>query len=215
MLTAEFFDHVRLPAGFGGENRTRRRLRANHEAAEARLAALMLSEADMRRAFYARDPAFDGQFVTAVVTTGIYCRCACPARKPNPQNVRFYADADAARAGGFRACLRCKPDEAPASLVASALALAREDPAAARPERLARALGVSTRRLAREFRAQTGEPLARFLRRRRVLEAADALRAGATVGAAARVAGFASRSAFHLAFRRLKGQSPRRWRLEQ
>ena len=34
------------------------------------------------RAIDARDTRFDGQFYTAVRTTGIYCRPSCPARTP-------------------------------------------------------------------------------------------------------------------------------------
>jgi len=64
------------------------------------------------RAFLAADPAYDGRFVAAVRTTGIYCRPSCRVRKPLPRNVTFMADAAAARAAGYRACLRCHPDEA-------------------------------------------------------------------------------------------------------
>ena len=39
------------------------------------------------RPISARDTRFDGQFVTAVSSTGIYCRPSCPARTPKPQNV--------------------------------------------------------------------------------------------------------------------------------
>ncbi len=65
---------------------------------------------DMERAFYAADPAWDGRFVAAVRTTGIYCLPSCRVRKPLPQNVVYLADAAAARAAGYRACLRCHPD---------------------------------------------------------------------------------------------------------
>lgn len=64
----------------------------------------------MERAFYAADPAWDGRFVAAVRTTGIFCRPSCRVRKPLPQNVAYLADAAAARAAGYRACLRCHPD---------------------------------------------------------------------------------------------------------
>ena len=45
-----------------------------------------------------RDRAFDGRFVTGVLTTGIYCRPSCAARHPARGNVRFFADGAAARA---------------------------------------------------------------------------------------------------------------------
>ena len=67
------------------------------------------------RAVQTRDARFDGQFFTAVRTTGIYCRPACPARTPLRRNVSFYPTSAAAQAAGFRACRRCLPDAAPGS----------------------------------------------------------------------------------------------------
>jgi len=67
------------------------------------------------RAVVTRDARFDGQFVAAVRTTGIYCRPACPARTPMRRNVDFYPTAAAAQAAGYRACRRCLPDAAPGS----------------------------------------------------------------------------------------------------
>src|SRR4051812_43640175 len=67
------------------------------------------------RAVQGRDKRFDGRFVTAVRTTGIYCRPSCPAQTPKPTNVRFYPHPAAAAAAGFRACKRCRPDAAPGS----------------------------------------------------------------------------------------------------
>jgi len=62
-------------------------------------------------AVLARDRAKDGAFVTAVLTTGIYCRPSCPARHPKRENVRFYPGPAQAERAGYRACLRCKPKE--------------------------------------------------------------------------------------------------------
>ncbi len=76
----------------------------------------MVPDADAAyRAVQTRDPRFDGQFFTAVRTTRIYCRPACPARTPLRENVTFYRTAAAAQAAGFRACRRCLPDAAPGS----------------------------------------------------------------------------------------------------
>ncbi len=66
-------------------------------------------------AVLARDPRFDGWFVTAVISTGIYCRPSCPARTPYRHNVRFLPTAAAAQRAGFRACKRCRPDASPGS----------------------------------------------------------------------------------------------------
>ena len=56
-----------------------------------------------------RDARFDGQFVLAVTSTGIYCRPSCPAMTPKRANVRFYltpATAQAiSRPSGFSPCV--------------------------------------------------------------------------------------------------------------
>src|SRR3954463_9473816 len=62
-----------------------------------------------------RDQRFDGWFVIAVRTTGIYCRPSCPARTPKPGNVSFHPTAAAAQLAGYRACRRCRPDASPGS----------------------------------------------------------------------------------------------------
>lgn len=67
------------------------------------------------RAISAKDTRFDGQFVTAVRSTGIYCRPSCPARTPKPENVTFYPTSAAAHEAGYRACKRCLPEAAPGS----------------------------------------------------------------------------------------------------
>lgn len=58
-----------------------------------------------------RDPAADGRFFYSVKTTGVYCRPSCPARTAKPENVRFHLSREDAETAGFRACLRCKPDQ--------------------------------------------------------------------------------------------------------
>ncbi len=67
------------------------------------------------RAVAGRDARFDGWFVTAVRTTGIYCRPSCPARTPKSANVSFFSTAAGAQAAGYRACRRCRPDAVPGS----------------------------------------------------------------------------------------------------
>ena len=67
------------------------------------------------KAVSSRDARFDGRFVTAVRTTGIYCRPSCPAQTPKRENVSFFPRPAAAAAAGYRACKRCRPDAAPGS----------------------------------------------------------------------------------------------------
>ncbi len=67
------------------------------------------------RAVSSRDSRFDGWFVTAVRTTGIYCRPSCPAITPKRTNVSFFPSAAAAQRNGYRACKRCRPNASPGS----------------------------------------------------------------------------------------------------
>lgn len=67
------------------------------------------------RAVASRDTRFDGQFILAVRTTGIYCRPSCPAMTPKRGNVEFYPTSAAAQTAGYRACRRCLPDAVPGS----------------------------------------------------------------------------------------------------
>lgn len=67
------------------------------------------------RAVQSKDARFDGWFVTAVRTTGIYCRPSCPAITPKRGNVEFFVAAATAQQHGYRACKRCRPDATPGS----------------------------------------------------------------------------------------------------
>ena len=58
-----------------------------------------------------RDSQFDGQFVFAVSSTGIYCRPSCPARRPRRDRVSFFSLPEAAQQSGFRPCKRCQPQK--------------------------------------------------------------------------------------------------------
>jgi len=129
------------------------------------------------RARLARDERFDGRFVVAVVTTGVYCRPVCPAKPPAAANVRYFGTPAAAQDAGFRPCLRCRPESArhlPEWTLANGTVLRGlrlieaglldEAPVA----ELAATLGVSSRHLDRLFRAELGATPAALARTRRV-----------------------------------------------
>jgi AraC family transcriptional regulator of adaptative response / DNA-3-methyladenine glycosylase II len=123
---------------------------------------------DFERCYQAassRDPRFDGWFITAVTSTGIYCRPSCPAMTPRRENVRFYPSAAAAQQAGFRACKRCRPDAAPGSpewdgradVVARAMRLIADGVVdQAGVPGLAARLGYSVRQLQRMLVAELG-----------------------------------------------------------
>ena len=113
----------------------------------------------------AKDKRFDGRFYVGVKSTGIYCRCICPARTPKRENRTFWPSAAAAEAAGFRPCLLCRPERAPglapidAPARLAAAAYARIEAGAleeAGLEALADELGVTSRHLRRVMNAQFG-----------------------------------------------------------
>ncbi|MCV6970487.1 DNA-3-methyladenine glycosylase 2 family protein [Mycobacterium bohemicum] len=122
------------------------------------------------RAVQSKDARFDGWFVTAVLTTRIYCRPSCPVRPPFARNVRFYPSAAAAQRAGFRACKRCRPDASPGSpewnvrgdVVARAMRLIADGTVDREGVGgLAAHLGYTARQLERLLRAEVGAgPLA-------------------------------------------------------
>src|ERR1700749_2604026 len=106
------------------------------------------------RAGLAGDRAADGNFVTGVLTTGIYCRPSCAARHPKRENVRFFADGAAAQEAGLRACLRCKPDDIArdAEGVAKAVALIERAETPPTLEEMAAEAGYAPHHFHRLFR---------------------------------------------------------------
>jgi AraC family transcriptional regulator, regulatory protein of adaptative response / DNA-3-methyladenine glycosylase II len=122
------------------------------------------------RAVQSKDARFDGWFVTAVLTTKIYCRPSCPVRPPFARNMRFYPTAAAAQRAGFRACKRCRPDASPGSpewnvrgdVVARAMRLIADGTVDREGVTgLAARVGYTTRQLERMLQAEVGaNPLA-------------------------------------------------------
>lgn len=121
----------------------------------------MLDSERFWQALCERDSRFDGRFVFAVQSTGIFCRPSCPARRPKREGVTFYSNAEDALAAGFRPCRRCSPQgQSPAeqldALVIAACRLLDEAPQTPTLEQLAARIGVSSSHLARAFKARTG-----------------------------------------------------------
>lgn len=165
-------------------------------------------------AFERRDRAHDGRFVGAVKTTGIYCKPSCPARHPKRENVEFYSDGAAARAAGFRACLRCRPDEVgrDREAVAKAVALIEAAGEASSLEALARAVGYAPHHFHRLFKRATGVTPAGYARALRSDRAASALIEEKTVTDAIYEAGFSAPSRFYAEAGARLGMTPSAWR---
>lgn len=175
-----------------------------------------MREADDLRweAVLRRDRAADGQFVTGVLSTGIYCRPSCAARHPRRHNVRFFASGGEAREFGLRPCLRCRPDEVAADEAGIARAIALIEAAEDVPslERLAEAAGYSQFHFHRMFRRATGVTPAAYARAHRARRAEQALKESATVTEALYDAGYAAPARFYADMPDRLGMTPSRWR---
>lgn len=169
-----------------------------------------------------RDARFDGLFFTAVVSTGIYCRPVCPAPAPKRQNVRYYANAAAAEAAGFRPCLRCRPELAPGNeqwqrgdhVVARALKLIEAGALAEQSlDELAARVGIGARQLRRLFVERIGAPPVSVHTTRRLLFAKQLLTETALpVTEVALASGFRSLRRFNAAFAQANRIAPRELR---
>ena len=177
----------------------------------------MPTENAMWRAFECRDATFDGVFLTGVITTGIFCRAVCTARKPKRENVRFFATADEAMYAGFRACLRCKPmarvGDKP-ELIDRLVRLVdnHQDGRVREADLLGMGIDPSTAR--RQFKRYFGMTFHAYSRARRMGAALAVVRTATTAGRESSVldqqldAGFESPSGYREAFNRLFGVRP-------
>jgi AraC family transcriptional regulator of adaptative response/methylated-DNA-[protein]-cysteine methyltransferase len=151
------------------------------------------------QAVLARDAApACGPFLYAVTTQGVFCRPGCPARPPLRRNTRFFRDASAAEAAGFRACKRCDPKGDRAALHAAAVqaACAMIEAAEAMPSlaELAARAGYARHHFLRLFREVTGVTPRSYAEGVRARRLQAALAAGDRVAEAVAGAGFGSES---------------------
>ena len=151
------------------------------------------------KAVLSRDAHFEGVFVFAVRSTGIYCRPSCPARRSSRDNVAFFAGPDDAERSGFRPCRRCNPRDA-RSFSASAWVY---EICAFIDANLGKRLTLSTLaahadlspfHLQRTFKKVLGVSPRQYVESRRLAKMKRFLRDGETVNNSLYNAGFSSRS---------------------
>ena len=152
------------------------------------------------RIVLARDRRYDGAFVYAVQSTGIYCRPSCPSRRPRRAQVAFFPVPEAAELAGFRPCRRCRPGEAAAPdpgvpLVRTVCRLidAHPDRPASLADLSAQA-GVTSHRLLRTFQRVLGISPRQYRDARRVDRFKTELRSRGRVSPALYEAGYSSTS---------------------
>lgn len=161
-----------------------------------------------------RDRAFDGRFVTGVLTTGIYCRPSCAARHPARANVRFFATGAEARAAGLRACKRCLPDDVGRDAAAVLAAIDEIKASGGSPtlDELAQLTGYSPTHFQRVFTRATGLSPAAYARALRAERAKQALTGADRVTDAIYDAGYEAPSRFYAAMEGRLGMTASDWK---
>ena len=163
-----------------------------------------------------RDAGADGRFVYAVSSTGIYCRPSCPSRRPNRRNVSFFANPEAAEAGGYRACRRCRPRELETDVVRRVRRAQRyldhHLDETVTLERLGEAVGVSPYHLQRTFKRITGVSPKAWAGARRMERMKTQGRKGESGARATYSAGYSSPSRAYDASRARLGMTPGAYR---
>lgn len=145
------------------------------------------------QAIFDRNAALRNEFVYGVSTTGIFCRCDCPSRRPARQNIRIFTGPKEALKAGFRPCYRCRPEETFASqkhLVNSVLDSLHFGTSTL--AELAREHGVSAGHLQKIFKKETGLSPGAYLKKRQMNEFRQKLQDGNSILDAAADSGFSS-----------------------
>src|SRR6185503_1634274 len=152
------------------------------------------------QAVISKDARFDGQFVFAVTSTGVYCRPSCPSRRAHRERVKFYDLPEAAEQAGFRACLRCEPQRARVmdpqiELVQRVCRLLNSnDSESLKLAELASQAGVSQFHLQRTFKKVMGISPRQYLAARKIDNFKTLVRKGESVTSSLYESGFNSSS---------------------
>jgi len=179
----------------------------------------MLNEQNCWEAVLQKDPSQDGRFYFGVVTTGVYCRPSCPARRPRRENVRFYEAPEAAERDGLRACLRCRPRaerlDATSAKMGEICDLLRRAALSGEPvtlDTLSRRAGLTPYQLQRAFRAALGVTPRQYLQNCRFEALKQNLRSEGSVTDAIYESGFGSSSRVYERTDERLGMTPAEYR---
>ena len=178
----------------------------------------IMLDTDERRwqAVCERDARADGQFVFAVLTTGVCCRPSCRSRRALRENVRFYPDVATAQAEGFRPCKRCQPEKTDPQqqkvekVAAACRLLEQETPMTL--EALARQAALSPFHFHRLFKSVTGMTPKAWQQAWRARRLREALGQGAKITDAALSAGFPDNSSYYQQADAALGMTARQFR---
>ena len=171
----------------------------------------MLTDTIMYKALVEKDVSFEGTFIAAVKTTGIFCRPTCTTRKPNKENVEFFKTTKEAILHGYRPCKVCCPleklGETP-NYIKDILKEISNNPSTKLKDCDLRSKGIEPNKLRRWFLKNHGITFHSYQRMFRINSAFKKIQNGETVTSVAFETGYESLSGFNDSFKSIFGVSP-------
>jgi AraC family transcriptional regulator, regulatory protein of adaptative response / methylated-DNA-[protein]-cysteine methyltransferase len=166
---------------------------------------------EMETAYKKSDESYDGIFYLGVKSTGIFCRPSCPARKPLPKNVEYFATPKEALFAGFRPCKRCSPLEIKGKLpewAAGLLSRIEENPTMRFNDAFLRSIKIDPAKASRYFIKNYGMIFQASCRSRSLGISFDQIKQGTALDDVALGSGYESQSGFRDAFVKTFGAAP-------
>ncbi|WP_173835518.1 bifunctional transcriptional activator/DNA repair enzyme AdaA [Myroides sp. N17-2] len=171
-----------------------------------------LTKEIMYKAIVEKDTCFEGVFFTAVITTGIFCRPSCTARKPKIENVEFFPSVKQCMDEGYRPCKVCKPlsylNETPDE-IRVILEELRQDSSLKLKDVDLKKRGIEPSQIRRWFLKNHGVTFHTYQRTMRINFAYKKIKEGERVGNTAYDMGYESLSGFNESFKNAFGVSPK------
>ncbi len=165
------------------------------------------------QALLSKNSEYEGIFYVGVVTTGVFCRPTCPARKPKFENCEFFATAKEALLASFRPCERCRPLSHPnqiSPIVQMLVQAIENNPEKRWKEQDFHELSIDISTARRQFKKRFGMTFVEYARCRRMGLALKHIKEGSAVIDAQLSAGYESSSGFRDAFSKIMGAAPTR-----
>lgn len=158
-----------------------------------------------------RDVSYENIFITAVKTTGIFCRTSCSARKPKKENVVFYESINEAIQNGYRPCKVCKPMEMASetpSYIKEVIKELNNDPFLKIKDQDLVRRGIEPNTIRRWFKSHYNMTFHAYQRMLRINTAFQKISTGESVTNTAFDLGFESLSGFNSSYKKIVGDAP-------
>lgn len=174
----------------------------------------MFSAEDQKNYYQAlldKNTAYEGVFYVGIITTGIFCRPSCPAKKPKFEHCEFFKTPKEALLASYRPCKRCHPLSHPNSIspiIELLIDAVEQEPQKRWREQDFQKLSICGSTARRQFKKRFDMTFVGYARARRMGIAMKQIRAGSAVIDAQLATGYRSSSGFRDAFSRTLGAAP-------